>query len=977
MMKVSSSLLVFVATLMVALAPLMAAGSSGETPKDVEKWYKQLSGKKEKLTTIHFFFQDVVSGKTPTAVEIARSRLTGPPTFFGLTRVFDDPLTVTGSPKSKTIGYGQGIYSLTSQEDLALLFTFNFVFTDGKYKGSTLSVQGHNPLEEKYREMAIIGGSGIFRLARGSAVASTYWANATSQDVSFHGLMTGEQAEELPTGPPHTFTSFFQKPIDNLSSKGSLVKEVRFVNGVPILEYEEDEYDQLVAPHQLSLIRKFSYGRPKMEEVHKEFKKLGFHGGYTLGLMNPRHVLIRFQREEDYQRSWIETSWNIARFSMRILKWRPGFKFEKDPPIVPIWVSLFDLRIEKSIWRPSVARFYVEVDLTKEFLKSVKVGKKGKKHDQIFTYEHIPAYCTKCNKIGHKKEDCRAGLQKAVDKKKKAPVKIVDRAKTKEPLHVHAAKPQEKSASNPSAQEKAATKQDATNPSAQGGAATASVAATDRPSSSGLFAKEKKTIPVDVHDTATEDQSKEASRLPDSPPQVKEPGSDEDFIESVYVEDSPNKEVEEMCRVDDHVESRVLALMSLTETPHIFSDDGDIGLHGAGLENDTGSWSKGEKDEVLVHGDVRGDFMITKKRGRKSKEERARSQVDKLDEIKPELAFDTAYSSNNSKIWFFCKSEIHASLLSDDDQVLHFEIKHPLVSRSYILSAVSLEEYSGVSVQDHSAIEDFNMCIQACNLLEIEAVGEDFTWGGTRNTGWETQRSLRRLNSFFEQYEKATGQKISRGKSSFVASEKCSSRRIEMIKETLGMQHGSFPFTYLGCRIFNGRKKAAIFQFLLDAMDAKLLNWKNKFLSPGRRLMLIWYALSYMPLHVFSAIPPPKSIIRAMEPRCQKFLWEGSSEVKKRHCRSSERVTFQENGLGLRSFDAVISALTSKLWWKLKNNKGIWSAFLHSLSHSAKEKTSWARVMKVGELAITFSKIIVRNGDRSFWYDNWGPNGVF
>ncbi|CAI9094893.1 OLC1v1030723C1 [Oldenlandia corymbosa var. corymbosa] len=552
--------------------------------------------------------------------------------------------------------------------------------------------------------------------------------------------MTGEQAEELPTGPPRTFASFFQKPIDTPSSKGTLVKEVRFVNGVPVLEYESDEYDQLVAPHQLSLIGKFSYGRPKVEEVHKEFKKLGFHGGYTLDLMNPRHVLIRFEREEDYQRCWIKTFWNIAGFSMRILKWRPGFKFEEDPPIVPIWVSLFDLPIE--------------------FLNP-EVGKKGKKHDQIFTYKHIPAYCTKCNKIGHKKEDCRAGLQKAADKKKKAPEKIVDRIKRKDPSH------------------------DATNPSAQGVATSASVAATDRPSSSGLSAKEKKKIPVDVHDTVVENQSKEAPSLTDSPPQSNELGSNEEFIESVYVEDSPNKEVEEICRVDDHVESRVLALMSLTETPHIFSDDNDIGLHGAGLENDTGSWSEGEKDEVLVHGNVRGDFTVTKKRGRKSKEERARSQVDKLDEIKQELAFDTAFSSNNSKIWVFCKSEIQASLLRDDDQVLHFEIKHPLVSQSYFLSVVyakstrarkrdlwqslegfkrnnmgapwmvcrdfnvirSLEEYSGVSVQDHSAIEDFNMCIQACNLLEIPTVGEDFTWGGTRQTGWVSKKLDRVLFS--------------------------------------------------------------------------------------------------------------------------------------------------------------------------------------------------------------------------------------
>ncbi|CAI9087589.1 OLC1v1021696C1 [Oldenlandia corymbosa var. corymbosa] len=168
----------------VLMAALMAANAiPDQTPQGVEKWFKRLPNAREKLTKLHFYMQDVVSGPNPTAIEVARSSLTAnSKTFFGLTRVFDDPLTVTGSPDSKTVGYAQGLYVLTSQEDVALLFTYNFVFNDGKYAGSTLSVQGYNPLEAKYREMAVIGGSGVFRLAKGSAVASTYWANATTQD---------------------------------------------------------------------------------------------------------------------------------------------------------------------------------------------------------------------------------------------------------------------------------------------------------------------------------------------------------------------------------------------------------------------------------------------------------------------------------------------------------------------------------------------------------------------------------------------------------------------------------------------------------------------------------------------------------------------------------------------------------------------------------------------------------------------------
>ncbi|CAI9108840.1 OLC1v1008538C1 [Oldenlandia corymbosa var. corymbosa] len=99
------------------------------------------------------------------------------------------------------------------------------------------------------------------------------------------------------------FASFFQKLSAPEAVQSSLIKQVKFINGTPTLEYEDDEFEKLIAPHRLSLVGKFSYGRPKMEEIHKEFKKIGFNGDYTLGFMNPRHILNRFEEEDDYQRA--------------------------------------------------------------------------------------------------------------------------------------------------------------------------------------------------------------------------------------------------------------------------------------------------------------------------------------------------------------------------------------------------------------------------------------------------------------------------------------------------------------------------------------------------------------------------------------------------------------------------------------------------------------------------------------------------
>ncbi|GFP89021.1 dirigent protein 23 [Phtheirospermum japonicum] len=150
-------------------------------PKSVEKWFEKLPNSKEKLTKLHFYFHDVVSGKNPTAIPVARANSTSDsPTLFGLVSIIDNPLTVGPGLKSKVMGRAQGLTGYSSSEELCLLMTLNFVFTDGKYNGSTLSVLGYNPINHVYREMPIVGGSGVFRLARGVATAATAKYNPRS-----------------------------------------------------------------------------------------------------------------------------------------------------------------------------------------------------------------------------------------------------------------------------------------------------------------------------------------------------------------------------------------------------------------------------------------------------------------------------------------------------------------------------------------------------------------------------------------------------------------------------------------------------------------------------------------------------------------------------------------------------------------------------------------------------------------------------
>ncbi|CDP18520.1 unnamed protein product [Coffea canephora] len=151
---------------------------------------------KEKLAELHFYVHDRVTAESPTSVLIAQVSPQEPhnksPTMFGPTYVFDDPMTLGPEPSSKIISHAHGITSSASkEEDASQIGIMNLAFNDGKFNGSALSILGDYPFFQKYKEMAIVGGSGAFRLARGIVTAIIYTYNDTTQNeiIDFHVLV--------------------------------------------------------------------------------------------------------------------------------------------------------------------------------------------------------------------------------------------------------------------------------------------------------------------------------------------------------------------------------------------------------------------------------------------------------------------------------------------------------------------------------------------------------------------------------------------------------------------------------------------------------------------------------------------------------------------------------------------------------------------------------------------------------------------
>ncbi|KAE9610836.1 hypothetical protein Lal_00030068 [Lupinus albus] len=144
-----------------------------------------LNKKKEKLSHFKFYWHDIISGQNPTSVRVVSPPLNlNTTTLFGLVNMIDNPLTLGPELSSKVVGKAQGFYASASQSEVGLLMAQNFAFIEGKYNGSTITILGRNTVFNKVREMPVIGGSGLFRFARGYAEATTHWLDYKSGDAT-------------------------------------------------------------------------------------------------------------------------------------------------------------------------------------------------------------------------------------------------------------------------------------------------------------------------------------------------------------------------------------------------------------------------------------------------------------------------------------------------------------------------------------------------------------------------------------------------------------------------------------------------------------------------------------------------------------------------------------------------------------------------------------------------------------------------
>ncbi|KAF8698978.1 hypothetical protein HU200_034806 [Digitaria exilis] len=171
------------ATTSVLLLVLLAAVATAAAADDANS-----------TTHLSFFMHDIVSGTNPTAVKVIK----GPGSItattlgmaFGDTTVVDDALTETSSATSAALGRMQGIYMLSSQTGAVLMVCANLLLTSGDHNGSTIQVFGRDDTDADVRELAVVGGTGSYRMATGYVLWKTSSMSGADATVKLDVYLT-------------------------------------------------------------------------------------------------------------------------------------------------------------------------------------------------------------------------------------------------------------------------------------------------------------------------------------------------------------------------------------------------------------------------------------------------------------------------------------------------------------------------------------------------------------------------------------------------------------------------------------------------------------------------------------------------------------------------------------------------------------------------------------------------------------------
>ncbi|XP_035835814.1 uncharacterized protein LOC110887655 [Helianthus annuus] len=208
----------------------------------------------------------------------------------------------------------------------------------------------------------------------------------------------------------------------------------------------------------------------------------------------------------------------------------------------------------------------------------------------------------------------------------------------------------------------------------------------------------------------------------------------------------------------------------------------------------------------------------------------------------------------------------------------------------------------------------------------------------------------------------------------------------DAILDIMPFKEGLLPVKYLGVPLISSRLHVKDCSVLLERLDQRIMNWKNKLLSFAGRLQLIISVLSSMHVYWASASILPTQILNDLEVRMRNFLWSQEGSFHRGKAKVSWKaicVPKYEGGLGIRRVGDVNKALmVSHIWSILKKRDSLWVQWIYSYRLKGRSfwvckditncSWSWRKILQLQPLVKEHIWTSLGAGNTiSAWYDNW------
>jgi hypothetical protein len=186
------------------------------------------------------------------------------------------------------------------------------------------------------------------------------------------------------------------------------------------------------------------------------------------------------------------------------------------------------------------------------------------------------------------------------------------------------------------------------------------------------------------------------------------------------------------------------------------------------------------------------------------------------------------------------------------------------------------------------------------------------------------------------------------------------------------MKEGHFPVRYLGVPLISTKLSSADCIPLISKISSRIDSWLSKHLSYAGRLQLLSSILYSFQVFWSGMFILPKKILKDMEQKFNRFLWNGTDECAARAKVAWSEVCLpkKEGGLGLKRLEVWNNASMLRHVWSLFARSGsIWVAWVKeyllkgrsfwNISIPQSCSWSWRKLLKLRPLAKLFLKFEV------------------